>query len=317
MLIFLLLVTTCFMRAQSRSGQSVADSLYWESVLDAYSAFVKEARLVRENKADATVLQAYKSRISELLKDPKGKMTASQQARFERISSQYANEERKEPVTKAKTSPDKEIKKTKTAGVIKQKSARDTISPPNLPAMPVMSYVDTIRFSYTSNIVNRRMDSVIPTPSAPMTGFGIMQTGLCPEWIVGLMAGLLHPSGWGGFIKVNALPVNLSMRQDYSVPNEQSLWTNGSYRTKHMSFAIGVLRPVGRVIMYVGAGYGSRLVFWQDTDEKWAKIDSRSKEGVELDLGGIIPMGRWCVSAGLSSIALKTFGAEVGIGLTF
>ena len=65
------------------------------------------------------------------------------------------------------------------------------------------------------------------------------------------------------------------------------------------------------------AGYGDHSVLWEDSSGKWARVSDLSASGIAAEAGLQLGLGRFLVSVGVSSIALKDIGVSVGAGINF
>lgn len=95
-------------------------------------------------------------------------------------------------------------------------------------------------------------------------------------------------------------------------------WASGRQKKSRMQATAGVLFRISKsVYPYVGAGYGSRGVYWEDQSGSWAQVADYSCKGVAAEAGMIFRLGPVAVSAGMSTTAFKYCEAEVGIGVMF
>lgn len=95
-------------------------------------------------------------------------------------------------------------------------------------------------------------------------------------------------------------------------------WASGRQKKSRMQATAGVLFRISKsVYPYVGAGYGSRGVYWEDHSGSWAQVTDYSCKGVAAEAGMIFKLGPVAVSAGVSTTAFKYCEAEVGIGVMF
>ena len=83
----------------------------------------------------------------------------------------------------------------------------------------------------------------------------------------------------------------------------------------------GYLRKIiDPLFMYVGGGYGSRVLAWKmfaDGNYDWARVTPSSFTGYEVELGLIYRPGVIAFSAGVQTNQFKYFEANVGIGVLF
>lgn len=95
-------------------------------------------------------------------------------------------------------------------------------------------------------------------------------------------------------------------------------WASGRQKKSRMQATAGMLfRATKTVYPYVGAGYGSRGVYWEDSEGSWAQVIDYSCKGVAVEAGLIFGIGPVAVSAGVSTTSFKYVEAEVGIGVMF
>lgn len=96
------------------------------------------------------------------------------------------------------------------------------------------------------------------------------------------------------------------------------IWTSGNTRVSRFSVSAGgTLKCAGWLDACAGAGYGSRILLWEDTDGAWAKVEDASLQGILAELGAMMHFGRLTVYAGVSSLRFRRVDAEVGVGFLF
>lgn len=320
------LILACFILgcqsafSQDTLSEEEKDHAYWESVLDAYAAFVDDAVLVRENKASAEILRLHQERIARLLQHRRGRMTPGQQARFNAISARYGGREALPfappplpDASPAKPAPGK---------------ANSSVQIVKLPERTFVALEEP-------RLSDCRPEALIETaglpsfnPSQPVSYCAektdyqtfrfllLAHIGWAPEWNAGFKAGLMHPSGWGGYGVIRMRP-SLGVTTPYTLDTEDAFHGSGAYFTGHFYATAGVLKQWGRPILYAGAGYGYRSIYWQDNSGGWAKVLPRSVSGLELEAGAILPFGPVCIDAGLTTLSFRTFGFVIGAGIYF
>ena len=112
-------------------------------------------------------------------------------------------------------------------------------------------------------------------------------------------------------------------RADYSCQSNGTsggnvIWTSGKEsRSTWAVGAGGIFRIAGPFSLYAGSGYGHSLVFWEDSDGKWALVEDYSVKGICMDAGLLFTTGRFTASAGAGTTALKKTVLEIGIGIRF
>ena len=140
-----------------------------------------------------------------------------------------------------------------------------------------------------------------------------------PQMSYGAMLGYVKK--FGGYVKFrsdfNSVSPAYNCTSDGKMDNGV-FWASGLQKKTRMQATAGMLfRLSGSVYPYVGAGYGSRGVYWEDSGNSWAKVTDYSCTGVAAEAGMIFRMGPVAVSAGVSTTSFKYIEAEVGIGVMF
>lgn len=159
-----------------------------------------------------------------------------------------------------------------------------------------------------------------PRQPKPVQGFVLAQAGVLPDLSVGLMAGL-DGAKYGGY---------LSARSNFRSPDSAydcrsdgttdygQIWTNGRRSVGRFALTGGAWCQLsGWMKLYAGAGYGSRLVCWQDTRSTWARVTDYSATGLTTELGVIFQPGRLALSLGGEAIAFRQFALTLGAGFCF
>lgn len=147
----------------------------------------------------------------------------------------------------------------------------------------------------------------------------IASMSVYPQLSYGLMLGYVKK--FGGYVKfrsdfVSASPAYFCDRQ--GMTDGGIIWATGEQRKSRMLATGGALFRVAKWFYpYVGAGYGSRNVYWQDYEGQWAKVVDFSCKGIALEVGTIFKLGPVAISAGVSNTAFKFTEVEVGVGLMF
>jgi hypothetical protein len=322
--------------AQETGERQKEEFLYWESVLDAYEDFANVREQLRGSRRAAETLREKQLRIEGLLQHPIGKMTSQQQQRFNAISLRAGL-----PLTIPATQEEEAAPKPATQQPAAQKAApaKPLTAAPSTPQKaeePVQTAViplreprvgrigwhqPEIRSSLTYQPIPAAIIPPVPGPipknKIPWHYYVLLQTGFSPQWQLGLMAGARHPSGLGFYTSWRIHPAFTRLGNTYVAEHPDLIWTNGKSAIKEMAAHAGLLAGVGPVVIYMGAGYGSRTVFWQDSDNAWAQISSASFSGVSVEVGGMVPLGRLCLGLGVGTLAFKNIGVTAGIGVHF
>ena len=161
----------------------------------------------------------------------------------------------------------------------------------------------------------------------------LLQGGLSPEFITGIMAGYnIRKAGFYASYKSNFTTVS-SDRDILSSISPAEL--SGSNKVSLSMITGGVLYSLatdyppeypknGRTntMLYAGAGYGQRTVYWQDKSDNWAKVTDRTSSGIAVEAGVIYSFlntsaRNLSLSAGVHTINFKTVGFTIGIGVNF
>lgn len=147
-----------------------------------------------------------------------------------------------------------------------------------------------------------------------------VQAGVFPQLSYGFMFGMVKKYGW--YIKA---------RSDFSFPSSSynctsngevegggHIWTEGSSKKSRLVVtAGGMLRASRWCYPYIGAGYGSRGLYWKDYQGEWAKVTDKSCVGLAIDAGVALKFGKIAVTIGVNNTAFKYTETEVGIGVMF
>ena len=321
--------------AQETGERQKEEFLYWESVLDAYEDFANAREQLRGSKRAAEILREKQLRIEELLHNPKGKMTAQQQWRFNDISVRAGlpltiptpKEEESTPkplvqppaqkpasakmhIAGASSVPKDADESAQAAEILHREQLIERIEPHRPIIRSTLSY-QPIPASIIPPVTDTESRARLPWHY-----YVLLQSGFTP-WKVGLFAGARHPAGLGFYASGQFHPCFTRLEDTYVTEHPELIWSNGKSARKEMAVHAGLLTGKGPLVFYLGAGYGSRTVFWQDSDNAWAQIPSASFSGISVESGGIITLGTLCLELGVETLAFKTLGVTAGIGINF
>lgn len=96
------------------------------------------------------------------------------------------------------------------------------------------------------------------------------------------------------------------------------VWTTGRSSVSRFNVTTGIVfRTCGWLGVYAGAGYGSRVLRWEDSTGVWAKVEDCSYAGIAVDAGVRFHWRRLCLSAGMSSVCFRTLSADLSVGFMF
>lgn len=155
---------------------------------------------------------------------------------------------------------------------------------------------------------------------------------ITPQWGFGVMLGQLYQScGWyikgrsnfhfphitttlacdeGGFINWQ-LPF-------YSGNKITTEWLiDGGFVWNILATARATTNRFNSFGIYLGAGYGSRNLYWELTDGRWAQYTPTSHHGLSFDCGIIGSLYGLTFSAGINTIQFDYLEVELGIGWMF
>lgn len=69
--------------------------------------------------------------------------------------------------------------------------------------------------------------------------------------------------------------------------------------------------------LYAGAGYGCRELYWQDIENRWARVTDRSWKGLVPEAGAVFVRNCLFISAGVSVLCFAHLDLEIAAGLRF
>ena len=156
----------------------------------------------------------------------------------------------------------------------------------------------------------------LPEKASSVKSLLLAETGVVPDFTAGIRVGLLF--GRFGFY----LSGRSNFKQDVFeyecfsngvIPEGGYIWTSGQSRVSRMNLSAGCLFCISNwAIIYAGAGYVRRYLFWQDVDHAWARVSDISKSAVAVDAGFIFsPFGKGPVL----SIGSSYPSPELSVGL--
>ena len=96
------------------------------------------------------------------------------------------------------------------------------------------------------------------------------------------------------------------------------MWTSGNASVSYLHTSAGVRKNFGKWFGITGgAGYGRKVVLWEDLSGEWAKVKDLSTSGVLLECGVIFDAGPVEIQAGISTVSFRTVSLEFGAGFLF
>lgn len=141
-----------------------------------------------------------------------------------------------------------------------------------------------------------------------------------PQVSYGLMLGYVKK--FGGYVKFRSDfqfgQASYTCNKAGEIDGGGLLWANGNQRKSRMQATGGALFRLAKwCYPYVGIGYGTRNVQWQDYQGQWAHVSDYSCKGIAAEAGLILKMGPVAISAGVSTTAFKYTELELGVGVMF
>lgn len=183
--------------------------------------------------------------------------------------------------------------------------------------------IKTAKMKYVSataeNVVKEEKVNAAKTPKKG--GFLIAANlGLYPQLSYGGMIG--WSKGAGFYVKCRS---NFSKMEEtkYDCLSDCTIsggymWPSGEVQKSRMTATGGVMiRAAKWLYFYVGAGYGKRLISWQDLNGNWASVTDLSFKGVAVDAGAVLRFGKFALTVGANTTQFKYTELEAGIGLMF
>lgn len=198
-----------------------------------------------------------------------------------------------------------------------------TYQAPEIPEVAPVPY-GCLMSSLPSSIASPSADAlqVPPSPSPPgPEGIYLLAGMSVPDLSYGLMAGYLHRSlGFFASFRSNFISkdASYSCTSNYSLPDGSAFWASGGRTYGNLFSAAGMLvRASGNFVVYAGAGYGYRKLYWEDIDGEWACVSDWSHSGIAVETGGIFRWRQLAVSAGISTTAFRSCSFTCGVGVCF
>lgn len=134
-----------------------------------------------------------------------------------------------------------------------------------------------------------------------------------------LMYGQVKRWGWYGKIKTD-FNFNLSNDNTYNIYLLGGAFFNGEKSDGRLAVTAGTIWNIARpVMLYAGLGYGRRWVDWGTIGNQKVRIDDYSYQGIEVEIGAILHINRFLLSAGvcLNTFAIDYWETDLSIGFTF
>jgi len=149
--------------------------------------------------------------------------------------------------------------------------------------------------------------------------FTQLYAGVYPQMSYGAMFGMVRKFGW--YVKALSdfnFPTAAYECDSAGNTGSGTIWATGKSAKSRIAITGGALfRAADWCYPYVGAGYGTKGLYWEDIDGKWAKVTDSSCSGVAIDAGVIFNIGMFAFSVGVNNTAFKYTEIQVGLGVSF
>lgn len=159
--------------------------------------------------------------------------------------------------------------------------------------------------------------SIVVMKPRKVLGLTVSSVYVFPDNSAGLMLDYVKHR-WGGYFKAVSSFKNPSASYEcYSdgTTGDGYIWTTGRSHISFFSVSAGaVYRPCAWLDLGLGAGYGSRLLLWEDSSSLWANVIDRKVQSVAADVFLRVHFSRISFSVGYSTIGMSTGQCMVGVG---
>ncbi|MBO4231420.1 MAG: hypothetical protein J5886_07055 [Bacteroidales bacterium] len=325
----------------------------WDSVLDRYESITAQCKALRDKAAagepvsqkSMTTLFGELGRLRNMLQQSSGKMSKAQRERFERIRRSYdgsvpAGEPAEPPALRQAQGPGNPAGEPR-------RSVGEPVEPPATTDGPVL-HLARVKLEPLPAVDGRKIhrsvlrqaqdgaqnDSRViqseaksETKDLPVKRINILPTlSLGDTHQVGLFLAMTRGQ-WGGYV---SLGTNLKSQlyaydtlSDGTTGGEERFEARGGQRIGEYSAVAGIVRNITPWMdLYVGAGYGSSTLCWNDIHGAWAKVRDYSAAGLLLDGGAVFHLGKISLLGGVSYLTARpeagpfkpVFSIGAGIG---
>lgn len=167
----------------------------------------------------------------------------------------------------------------------------------------------TYRMKVTIPVKEKFRSLVLPSIS-----FGTSQTSY------GMMVGFARK--FGGYLRAKSdLVFDLSTSGECDGEGQvgaHKAWLTGeSKRSRYAFTGGGIFRVAKHLYLYVGAGYGQRILAWETQSGEYLGVIDDTYKGVEAETGFILRLGVFTLSSGVQTNQFKYLEANAGIGVMF
>ena len=114
----------------------------------------------------------------------------------------------------------------------------------------------------------------------------------------------------------NSVSSSYSCSSDGKLQGGGTIWTTGKENVSAVNVTAGAIRRLNSWLnVYAGAGYGSKVLAWEDVNGGWAEIEDYSFKGLALDAGAVFTFGNFAFSAGINSVMFDYCQFTFGFGI--
>lgn len=326
----------------------------WDRILDKYENLCEsciQLKLKAEagEKISKSAFGKLFSSLAELrteLKEGSGSMSEQQRERFASIRARYsavfggtqavAQEQHEDtpevhersgsahPLTKPFVRNDKPIATASKDRGREITASQDSSRQRPAPLPRLYSPEADLQFQYPRALAECTYHCDVPRDVVPRRVYGSVSFVMA-VWPVLSYGGSLSlfdkDTYWGGYVRFhsNFKPVAHS----YICSSDSSweggtMWPSGNSQISILQASAGVRKNFGPWFgITAGAGYGRKVVLWEDLSGVWAKVQDLSTSNVLLECGLIVDAGPVEIQAGVSTIAFRTISLDFGLGFRF
>ncbi len=133
----------------------------------------------------------------------------------------------------------------------------------------------------------------------------------------------------GGYVRLKTdFDLNFGLNPQYACDDQGMVdgeigWFTGNTKRGRLAITGGYIRQIAEPFyLYAGGGWGRRILAWEmyvggDEYYDWARVESTSYIGYEVELGAILRLGNFAISAGVQTNGFKYYELNAGIGVMF
>ena len=162
----------------------------------------------------------------------------------------------------------------------------------------------------------------IPEQQSAMVYFAMLNASfsIAPQSSLGLTVGSVKDIGWYAHLSTNLTFRNPTYECDYKGVIDGATFEYSYSGKKSVSFILAsagiAFQMIDPLYGYVGAGYGSRNVYWKLNDGSWVKCVDDCYRGLSVDAGLMLHFKNFGLSFGLQTMGFKYMEAKFGVGYT-